>query len=162
MSTYQVEYKASTKTAYVQYSGDARPAGTSHVGTFVLTKTAGDYGIVEPTVIYQKVRELLESELGIINMQFITINLDEIYVALTAIAISPGTVTKAVGETQQLSITPTPNDASNTTVTWSSSNTAKATVNSSGLVTAVATGTATITATSQDGGLTATRLVTVS
>jgi gliding motility-associated-like protein len=54
-----------------------------------------------------------------------------------------------------------PSNATNKTVSWSSSNTAIATVSTGGLVTAVAAGTATITVTTQDGSKTATCAVTV-
>jgi uncharacterized protein YjdB len=60
--------------------------------------------------------------------------------------LTPATVTMAVGATRQLTATPTPDPAAGTT-TYVSSNTSRATVNSSGLVTGVAVGTATITAT---------------
>ncbi len=63
----------------------------------------------------------------------------------TAIDVLPATASKVIGATQQLTITPTPSDAS-IAVTWTSSAPSKATVNSSGLVTAVAAGTAIITA----------------
>lgn len=54
-----------------------------------------------------------------------------------------------------------PSNAANRNVTWSSSNTSVATVSSSGVVTAVAEGEATITATTVDGGLTDTFEVAV-
>ncbi|MBB6463644.1 Ig-like domain-containing protein [Flammeovirga kamogawensis] len=67
-----------------------------------------------------------------------------------------------VGETVQLTATVAPNNATYKTVTWSSSNTAVATVNSStGLVTAVSNGNAAITATTEDGGFTSSANVTV-
>ncbi len=66
------------------------------------------------------------------------------------------------GATGQLTATVSPSTALEKGVTWSSSNTVVATVNQSGLVTAVAGGTCTITCTAQDGsGVTATCLVTV-
>ena len=65
------------------------------------------------------------------------------------------------GETLQLAAAPFPADASNLSVTWSSSNTAAATVDDKGLVTAVAEGTAVITATTVQGGHIATCDVTV-
>lgn len=65
-----------------------------------------------------------------------------------------------VGKTVQLTATLTPSNATNTTVEWTASN-ENATVSSTGLVTAVATGACTITATSQDGGYTATCEVTI-
>lgn len=66
-------------------------------------------------------------------------------------------------ETLQLTATVTPDNATDKSVTWTSSNTAVATVSSTGLVTAVANGTATITATTADGSnKSATCAVTVS
>src|SRR5258708_25012598 len=69
-----------------------------------------------------------------------------------AVTVSRGTASVAAGATQQL--TATLKDSSGTTltgraITWASSAPAVATVNGSGLVTAVAAGTATITATSE-------------
>ena len=63
--------------------------------------------------------------------------------------------------TVQLSASVIPSDALNRTITWSSSDTSVAAVYASGLVTAVAPGTAVITATAQDGGFTASCTVTV-
>ena len=67
-----------------------------------------------------------------------------------------------MGQTIQLTPTVLPDNATDKTVTWSSSNPAVATVSETGLVTAVGDGTATITATAADGsGVTATCEVTV-
>ena len=82
-------------------------------------------------------------------------------VAVTGVTLSPTAATLLVGATQQLTPTVNPSNATNKTVTYSSSNTAVATVNSSGLITAVAAGSATITVTTQDGAKTATCAVTV-
>ncbi len=69
----------------------------------------------------------------------------------------------AVGQTATLISTVTPDDVTDNSVTWSSSNTAVATVSSDGVVTAVANGTAVITATTVDGtNLSADCVVTVS
>lgn len=64
-------------------------------------------------------------------------------------------------DTYQLTATVSPSNATNQSVNWSSSNTSVATVNSSGLVTAVSAGTATITVTTNDGGFTDNCVVTV-
>ncbi|MEP6930655.1 MAG: Ig-like domain-containing protein [Flavobacterium sp.] len=83
-------------------------------------------------------------------------------VAVTGVTLSPTTATLLVGATQQVTPTVAPATATNKTVTYASGNTAVATVNASGLITAVAAGTATITVTTQDGAKTATCAVTVS
>ena len=68
----------------------------------------------------------------------------------------------AANQTVTLTATVTPSNATNKSVMWTSSNTDVATVSSTGVVTAVADGTATITATTADGtNLSATCEVTV-
>ncbi len=83
------------------------------------------------------------------------------FVNVTSVSVSPTTATLNIGGTQQLTETVLPANATNKSVTWSSSNTAVATVSTSGLVTAVAVGSATITVTTQDGNYTATSVITV-
>ncbi|MHA4808082.1 Ig-like domain-containing protein [Flavitalea flava] len=83
------------------------------------------------------------------------------FVAVTGLTLNPDSV--SIGVADKFTLTPviTPSTASVTTVTWVSSNTAVATVNSSGVVSAIAVGTATITATTTSGGKTATGFITV-
>jgi uncharacterized protein YjdB/putative hemolysin len=83
-------------------------------------------------------------------------------VPVTGVSVSPTTLQIGVGATSTLTATLSPTNASNQNVTWTSSNTSIATVSASGLVTAIAVGSATITATTQDGSFTSTCLVTVS
>ncbi len=83
-------------------------------------------------------------------------------VAVSSVSVSPTSATITVNSTQQLTATVAPSNATNKNVSWSSSNTSVATVNSSGLVTGVAAGSATITVTTQDGAKTATSVITVS
>ena len=81
---------------------------------------------------------------------------------VTSVTLSPTTLTLTPGgSTATLTATVSPDNAANKTVTWTTSAPSVATVNSSGVVTPVAVGTATITATS-DNGKTATCAVTVS
>ncbi|RYY49294.1 MAG: T9SS type A sorting domain-containing protein, partial [Chitinophagaceae bacterium] len=82
-------------------------------------------------------------------------------VNVTAVSLAPDAVNITRGSTQQLTPTITPNNATNKAVTFTTSNAAIATVSSSGLVTAVGNGTATITVTTADGSKTATASVTV-
>jgi len=69
----------------------------------------------------------------------------------TGVTLNKTAATINMGSTLQLTATVEPNTTSNKGVTWTSSNTNVATVNGSGLVTAITEGTCTITATSQDG-----------
>lgn len=82
-------------------------------------------------------------------------------IPVTGVTMTPATVTVSVDNTQQLTATVAPSDATNQAVSWTTSNAAIATVSASGLVTGVAFGTATITATTQDGGKIATSAITV-
>ena len=76
----------------------------------------------------------------------------DIPVPATSISLSQTAATlTSQGETLQLTATVLPEDATDKSVTWTSSNTSVATVSNTGLVTAVSSGTATITATTNDG-----------
>ena len=80
---------------------------------------------------------------------------------LESISISPSSLSLGIGNSQSLSITATPTNASKN-VTWSSDNTSVATVNSTGVVTGISKGSATITATSEENpSLTSSITVTV-
>ena len=76
----------------------------------------------------------------------LTINAKQ--VALTSISI-PGTLSMNRGESRTLTVTYTPETASNKNITWSSNNNAVATVSSTGSIKAIGLGTCKITATSE-------------
>ena len=80
---------------------------------------------------------------------------------VTGITSTPSTAGLDKGKTLQISATVSPSNASNKKVIWTSSNTSVATVNTSGLVTAVELGSATITAKTEDGEFTAKTEITV-
>ncbi|MGX9931958.1 Ig-like domain-containing protein [Virgibacillus salarius] len=82
-------------------------------------------------------------------------------IAVTGVSVDPATAELEEGATQQLTETISPSNATDKGVTWSSSDEAVATVDSNGLVTAVAEGNATITVTTNDGSFTASCDVTV-
>lgn len=84
-------------------------------------------------------------------------------IKVTIITLNKTETTINVGSTETLSVTAIdPSNATDKTYTWNSDNTAVATVDADGVVTAKAAGTANITATANDGsGVTATCAVTV-
>ena len=83
-------------------------------------------------------------------------------VPVTLISISETEANIEAGKTLELTVTIAPDDARNKTVTWSSSDETVATVSQGGTVTAIKTGEATITATTNDGTeLTASCTITV-
>jgi hypothetical protein len=84
-----------------------------------------------------------------------------VIVPVTGVTVTPTSATINVGATQQLTATVAPANATNRAVTWTSNNPAIARVDANGLVTAVAAGTATITARTADGGFTGTSSITV-
>jgi uncharacterized repeat protein (TIGR02543 family) len=80
-------------------------------------------------------------------------------VAVTSVELTESATVK-LGKTVTLTVTISPENATDKVVTWESSDTDIATV-ADGVVTGVAEGTATITVTTHDGGMTATCEVTV-
>jgi prepilin-type N-terminal cleavage/methylation domain-containing protein len=105
-------------------------------GTATITATADDGGLSDKCVV-------------------------TVTVPVTGVTLIPENTTINKGKTQTLAATVIPANVTNQAVTWKSSNTSVATVNSSGTVTAVAGGTATITVTTRDGAKTDTCAVTV-
>ena len=81
-------------------------------------------------------------------------------VAVTGVTLDKTEAALNIGETLTLTATVAPDNATDQTVTWTSSDETVATV-ADGVVTAVAVGTATITVTTTDGAKTATCAVTV-
>jgi len=72
-------------------------------------------------------------------------------VLVTSVNLNKTETSLEVGAQEQLTATVLPEDATNKAVTWTTSDPTVATVDENGLVTAVAAGTATITATTTDG-----------
>ena len=83
-------------------------------------------------------------------------------VNVTGVTLNKNSMTLNSGSSETLVATVSPSNADDKSVTWSSNNTSVATVNSSGLVSAVTSGSATITVTTTDGGYTAQCSVSVS
>ena len=72
-------------------------------------------------------------------------------IAVESITLSQSSATLLVEESLTLTATVAPDNATDKTLTWSSSNPSVATVDNTGKVTAIASGTATIAATANDG-----------
>ena len=82
-------------------------------------------------------------------------------VSVTGVSLDKAAVELTEGDTTTLTATVTPDNATNTDVTWSSNNPSVATVDAEGKVTAVAAGNAIITVKTEDEEKTATCAVTV-
>jgi hypothetical protein len=82
-------------------------------------------------------------------------------VPVESISLSTTTDTLTVGETVQLEATVLPDDASNSDITWTSSDDSIASVSSDGLVEALSSGEVTVTALSADGLVSAVCSITV-
>lgn len=79
---------------------------------------------------------------------------------VTGVSLDRNIASLKAGEAITLSAVVNPSDATNKNVTWKSSNSSVAVVDSTGKVTATGNGTAAITVTTMDGGYTATCIVT--
>ncbi len=87
---------------------------------------------------------------------------DDGFIHVENVTLSESTINVSPNQSQQLSATITPTNASVQNVTWSSSHPEVATISESGLLQAITLGTTTITVTTEDGGFTATCQVNVS
>ena len=83
-------------------------------------------------------------------------------VAVTGVSFDKANLTLGLGESKTLTPTFSPANATNRNISWSSSNTAVATVSDEGEVTAISEGNSVITATTEDGSFTANCSVAVS
>lgn len=177
MPRYQVAYSPTAKVATVQSYGDALPGEGSpiNIGSFYHDHASdGISPHAESHVFYHHVRDLLYKRKPdgtangvfpncINDMSVISILIDTTYIPVVGISMTPATDTLDLSnaETQQLTLVFDPVSPSNTGVTYTTSDATKATVSSSGLITPVGVGTATITVTTADGGFTDTCVVTV-
>ena len=82
-------------------------------------------------------------------------------IAVNGVSVSLTTLSLGEGETARLSASVTPENASDKTVSWTSSDESVASVGSNGEVTGVKAGSATITVTTKDGGFNAVCNITV-
>lgn len=90
-----------------------------------------------------------------------TITVTNIVIPLESITVTPDTATLDVGEAVQLTKELLPEDTTDTLGTWTSSDESVATVDDTGLVTAISEGEAVITYTASDSGMTDSSAITV-
>lgn len=112
------------------------------------------------TIIYQS----REAGTKVVKGASITITVSKApeNILITKITLNQTSVSMAASDTIKLSATVTPSNATNQTLSWSSSNQSVATVDSSGTVKALSAGTTTITAEAKDGSnMKATATITV-
>jgi uncharacterized protein YjdB len=104
----------------------------------------------------EKTWQILYGTTGVIDFLPVVTN-----IPVTSVSLNVTSKTLTTGETIQLTATVSPSNATNKAVIWTSSNNAVATVDSSGMVTAISPGKDTITVTTVDGGKKAKCIVTV-
>lgn len=85
----------------------------------------------------------------------------KVNIPTTGVTVTPTNQTINVGKTFTITPTVTPDNATDKSIIWTSSDDTIATVDDNGTVTAKGDGTATITATTNDGGFTASCVITV-
>ena len=150
--------------------GNTRDSKNDNVKLSHTIKVTGKLGTDAEIVLNQDANAIIEGDSG--NYSKITNNDGSVTltaptgssggetdVAVESVSLDKTSLTLVEGNSETLTATVTPDNAINKTVTWSSSNTAVATVEN-GVVKAVSAGTVTITATA--GGKSATCAVTVS
>jgi len=92
---------------------------------------------------------------------FCTVTVGNTAVSVTSVSLNKTSTSLFVGGTETLFTAITPSNATNQSVTWSSSNPSVVTVSAGGEVTGVSAGMATITVTTRDGGKSAACTVTI-
>lgn len=102
-------------------------------------------GSVSKTILVPSGKNFLPGKLAAMTIDFTQT------VAPTGVTVSPTSLDLTVGESATLTATVTPSNATNKSVTWTSSSSSVASVSSSGVVTAKSAGTAFIFATTVNG-----------
>lgn len=167
--TYAIEQYTTPATAHgtITFSPSS-PVATGVEVTLTATPDEGYTFTTDSWVIYKQSGEdfVVDNSITVTDNQF-TMPAYAVYVdgtftaiAVTGVTLNKSTASIGVGDTETLTATVAPSNALNKAVTWTSNNTGVATVDN-GIVTGVAVGSATITATTTDGSFTATCTVTV-
>lgn len=163
---FNVGYAAGeAATGSVRFGSSVTPTGndTSYgANTDLSLVTVGSFNVSAPagcnyfSVVWTKGASYFSS----IEVHFDEMGSEE-QVAVQSVSLNKTSTSINVGSNETLVATVAPSNANDKSVTWSSSNSSIATVDSTGKVTGIAQGTATITVTTTDGEKTATCSVTV-
>lgn len=158
MSNFNIGLSADSKTAYVTVLSDTLPAEATNVLTDFThakpgaTETAdGVHDHPENHVLYHDVQDALYRQEGIQNMQAISIVVSKA-LAAESLSATPITINGAGTATIAIKYQPADVAAVNADFTYVASDPTKATVNASGVVTRVAAGSSTVTATHKHTG----------
>lgn len=133
------------------------PTGSGIVRFTELEASDGDMGKVGDEGIAKTADKQIEIKLKSTTQT----DPDDENVAVTGVTVTPASQEVQVGKSTTFIATVIPDNATNKKVTWTSSDESVATVNEDGVVTGVKAGTATITATTVDGGITGTATIEV-
>lgn len=137
---------------------DIKFPSNSKVSYTILDKSANTWKYKADAVLYDGMKQ---SYIFTVNIEDGKVNVAGEGVKVTGITLNKSQLALDLEETYQLVDTVKPIHAENQKVVWTSSNESVATVDKNGLVTAKSYGEAAITATTEDGGFTATANVTV-
>ncbi|WP_394973687.1 Ig-like domain-containing protein [uncultured Croceitalea sp.] len=101
------------------------------------------------------------NQTGSVLVKNVTVSKVSEDVPVTGISIAPSSINLNIGETYEVIESIIPSNATNKSISWSSSDTAIATVDTNGLVNGISLGTVSITATTSDGGFIGTSSISV-
>ena len=144
---------------------DLSLADCDYTSSDINIATVGNNGLITGVSPGTAVITVIYTEGGITKYDTVSVTVEDI--SLTSIEVSPASINIYVGNSSTInSITAFYNDGSNASIalsfaTYQSSNTNIATVNDNGLITGVSTGTAVITVTYTEGGITKTDMIGV-
>ncbi|MBQ4008540.1 MAG: Ig-like domain-containing protein [Muribaculaceae bacterium] len=174
--TYNI-YLTSRKTPYHRISTALLPDGAIRIAVtaypvFPFSGNSGPIATIELTATEELSNAVVALRNSIMveesgQMHYLddceaTVNAAAAPVLVTGISLNKTETELYLNETETLTATVTPDDADNKVLNWTSSDPTVATVDQNGVVTALAVGTATITATTTDGSnLSASCAVTV-
>ncbi|MBQ8101064.1 MAG: Ig-like domain-containing protein, partial [Paludibacteraceae bacterium] len=151
IDVYKIEYDVSEQPSLGDIVGQDHSTGNPAILSVASLDASQEYAVVVYCV-----------NAGSSNSSFYELALTYPTIAVTGVTLDKSEITLAgLSDSEQLTATIAPANATNKQLTWTSADETIATVSSEGLVTPVAGGTTTITVTTADGSFTATCSVTV-